>query len=341
MTSRDLVIHALNHEPVDRIPRDLWVSSAVKNSHGDEVAEMETRFPNDIVRPDLKVPPGKRSKGKPSRKGVHTDAWGCTWQVPTDGAVGTLEESPLATVAEIARYEPPWELLEGIDLGPINRNCAETSRFVLAGTETRPFERLQQLRGPEAALADLRSGRKRIRTMLTLLHDFFCKEMELWADSDVDGVVFRDNWGSRSGLLIAPEVWRDLFRPLYRDYCEILHAKDKFAFFQSDGDISDIFGELVKIGVDAIHSQLFAMKIERLAKRFRGRVTFWGELDRQKTLPLGTADEIRGAVLRVRKALDFGCGGVIAQCEWGEDVPMENLIAAFDQWMQSLPMHAN
>ena len=52
-------------------------------------------------------------------------------------------------------------------------------------------------------------------------------------------------------------------------------------------------------------------------------------------------DEIRGAVLRVRKALDFGCGGVIAQCEWGNDVSMENLIAAFDQWMQSLPMHAN
>ncbi|MEE8452513.1 MAG: uroporphyrinogen decarboxylase family protein [Thermoguttaceae bacterium] len=341
MTSRELVIRTLNHEPVDRIPRDLWVRSAIKRSRPDELAEMETRFPSDIVRPDFKVPPGKRSKGKPSRKGTHTDAWGCTWHVASDGAIGTLEESPLVTVAEIAQYEPPWEILGGINLAPINRNCAETSRFVLAQTETRPFERLQHLRGAEAALADLRSGRKRIHTLLAMLHDFFCKEMELWADSDVDGVVFCDNWGSQSGLRIAPEMWRDLFRPLYRDYCEILHAKDKFAFFHSDGDISDIFGDLVKIGVDAIHSQLFAMKIERLAKRFRGQVTFWGEIDRQRTLPLGTVEEIREAVLRVRKALDFGSGGVIAQCEWSENVPIGNLIAAFDQWAQPLPMHAN
>jgi len=341
MTSRDLVINALNHEPVDRIPRDLWVTPVVARSRRDELAEMETRFPGDIVRPDFKVPSSKRSKGKPSRKGTHTDAWGCTWQVAADGAISTLEASPLAAVAEIAQYEPPWELLSGIDLSPINRHCAETSRFVLAQTETRPFERLQHLRGSEAALADLRSGRKRVRSMLAMLHEFFCKEMELWADSDVDGVVFRDVWGSQSGLLIAPEIWRDLFKPLYRDYCEILHAKDKFAFFHSDGDISDIFGDLVKIGVDAIHSQLFAMKIERLAKRFRGHVTFWGELDRQQTLPLGTVEEVREAVLRVRKALDFGSGGVIAQCEWGADVPMRNLIAAFDQWMKPLPMHAN
>ena len=47
-----------------------------------------------------------------------------------------------------------------------------------------------------------------------------------------------------------------LFRPLYREYCEILHAKDKFVFFHSDGNIGDIFGELVKVGIDAIHAQL-------------------------------------------------------------------------------------
>ncbi|HYW81448.1 MAG TPA: uroporphyrinogen decarboxylase family protein [Thermoguttaceae bacterium] len=341
MTSRDLVIRALNHEPVDRIPRDLWVCSAVENSRRDEAAELATRFPNDIVRPDFQYPSGKRSKGKPSRKGTHTDAWGCTWNVAADGAPGTLEASPLATVAEIAQYEPPWELLKGINLATVNRNCAETSRFVLASTETRPFERLQYLRGPQAALADLRGGRKRVRSMLAMLHEFFCKEMELWADSDVDGVIFRDNWGSQKGLLIAPEIWRDLFKPLYRDYCEILQAKDKFAFFHSDGDISDIFGDLVKMGVDAIHSQLFAMKIERLAKRFRGRVTFWGEIDSHQTLPQGTVEEVREAVLRVRKALDFGSGGLIAQCEWGADVPMQNLVAAFEQWAQQLPMHAN
>ena len=211
---------------------------------------------------------------------------------------------------------------------------------MLAWTETRPFERLQFLRGTEATFIDLISGDKAARSLLAMLHDFFCREMQMWADSEVDGVEFMDDWGSQDALLIAPEMWRAIFKPLYRDYCEILHAKDKFAFFHSDGDISDIFGDLIDVGVDAVNSQLFAMNIERLAKRFRGQVTFWGEIDRQRVLPFGTIEESREAVLRVRRALDYGAGGLIAQCEWGLDVPIHKIAAIFDQWQQPLPMHA-
>jgi hypothetical protein len=173
-----------------------------------------------------------------------------------------------------------------------------------------------------------------------MLHDFFCREMQMWADSEVDGVEFMDDWGSQDALLIAPEMWREIFKPLYRDYCEILHAKDKFAFFHSDGEISDIFGDLIDVGVDAVNSQLFAMNIERLARQFRGQVTFWGEIDRQRILPFGTIEESRQAVHRVRKALDYGNGGLIAQCEWGLDAPIHKIAAIFDQWQQPLPMHA-
>ena len=49
---------------------------------------------------------------------------------------------------------------------------------------------------------------------------------------------------------------RELFRPMYRDYCKILQAKDKFVFFHGEGDVSDIFGDLVKLEIDAIHAQM-------------------------------------------------------------------------------------
>jgi hypothetical protein len=38
-------------------------------------------------------------------------------------------------------------------------------------------------------------------------------------------------------------------------------------------------------------------------------------------------------VRRVRAALDDGQGGVIAQCEWGNDVPRENIEAVFEAWL--------
>ena len=212
----------------------------------------------------------------------------------------------MADASRIASYRPPAELLDHSRFAKANKICPTTSRFVLAWSEVRPFDRLQLLRGREAALADLARGTKEIRSLLAMLHEFACKELELWAESEVDGVAFRDDWGSPDGLLVSAEVWRDLFRPMYRDYCKILHAKDKFVFFHSEGDVSDIFGDLVKLDIDAIHAQLRLMNVERLAKRYRGRVTFWGEIDRQQLQNPGTAEEFRETVLALRRALDFG-----------------------------------
>jgi len=340
MISRDLVINTLNHEPADRVPRDLWLMPDVEATRPDDVAEIEVRFPNDILRPDFSYPPGKRTKGKPSQPGQYTDAWGCTWEVTQHGSAGDVKDPPPDQATKITEYRPPFEILEGATYSKVNRTCAATSRFVLAWTECRPFERLRWLRGRRATFSDLARGSKRIRDLLAMLHDFYCREMELWACTDVDGVVLMDDWGSDDALLVAPQIWRDLFRPLYRDYCEILHAHDKFVFFRSGGKISDILSDLVKIGVDAINAQLALMNIERLSKRFRGQVTFWGGIDRPQNSPCGTPEEIRGAVIRVRRALDFSTGGLIAQCRWDPDAPIENVAAVFEQWMAPLPMHA-
>jgi uroporphyrinogen decarboxylase len=82
------------------------------------------------------------------------------------------------------------------------------------------------------------------------------------------------------------------------------------------------------------------MGVERLAKRFRGRVTFWGEMDRQQLRNPGTPEEFREAVLAVRRALDFGAGGVIAQCQWDPGVRIQTVAAFFEQWLAPLSMHA-
>jgi uroporphyrinogen decarboxylase len=143
-----------------------------------------------------------------------------------------------------------------------------------------------------------------------------------------------DDWGAQRTLLISPKQWRSLFRPLYKDYCDLIHSAGKFAFFHSDGHITDIYPDLIEIGVDAVNSQLFCMDIEELGQRFRGQVTFWGEISRQDILPFGTPDDVRAAVRRVRAALDDGQGGVFAQCEWGIGVSAENVATVYETWLE-------
>jgi hypothetical protein len=54
--------------------------------------------------------------------------------------------------------------------------------------------------------------------------------------------------------------------------------------------------------------------------------------------PPAQASEVREAVFRVRKAADFGAGGIISQIAWTKDLPLRNIVAFFEQWLTPLPV---
>ncbi|NPV53924.1 MAG: methyltransferase [Firmicutes bacterium] len=334
MTSRERVIAALHFQPVDRVPRDLWTLPGVKMFRSGELAEVTSKFPLDFVEPRYRYGEGRRARGEVGIVGEYVDAWGSVWKVGEPGVAGEVKNYPLADWAVLDTYRLPWELLEEADLSQVNKSCAETDKFVKVGTETRPFERMQFLRGTENLFIDLAYGTREVYRLREMLHDFFTREMEMWAHTDVDAVSFMDDWGSQKGLLISPDMWRAFFKPLYKDYCDILHSHGKFVFFHSDGNIEAIYPDLIELGIDALNSQLFCMNIEELGRAYRGKITFYGEIDRQHLLPFGTPQDVRDAVWRVRRALDGKNGGVIAQCEWGVKDPRENIEAVFEAWLE-------
>ncbi len=336
MTSRERVTRTLQHQPVDRAPREVWARPGVYIRRADEFKRLLERFAMDVTGPRFSYGPAPRAQGSSYEVGEYSDAWGCGWRILEFGSVGEAVHPPLADWSALASYRPPFELLDGADLSDVNRSCAETDRFVKVGTETRPFERLQFLRGSQNLFYDLAYGVKEVEQTLAMLHDFFCREMQLWAATDVDAVSFMDDWGTQNALLISPDMWRALFKPLYQDYCDILRAAGKWVFFHSDGHTAAIIPDLIEIGVQALNTQLFCMDIENLGRRYAGRITFWGEIDRQHLLPFGTAEECRAAVRRVRAAMDHGRGGVMAQFEWGTFDPFDNAWAIFDEWEQPL-----
>jgi len=334
MTSRERVIRALNCRNPDRAPRDLWYLPGVELYRRDELEAVLERYPTDFHGPDARYGVGKLSRGTPNTVGNSTDEWGCVWYVAEKGVVGEVKEHPLADWDALDDLAAPWELLDQADFGAVNAQCTKTDRFVRAGTSVRPFERMQFLRGSENLFMDLACQPPELGVLRDRLHEFYLREIELWAQTNVDGVAFMDDWGSQGNLLIDPALWRTLFKPLYADYCAILKRAGKYVFFHSDGYIEPIIEDLIEIGVDALNSQLFCMDIEELAARFKGRITFWGEICRQHVLPFGSVDEVCAAVRRVRQALDDGSGGVIAQCEWGLRDPRENIEAVYETWLE-------
>ena len=123
---------------------------------------------------------------------------------------------------------------------------------------------------------------------------------------------------------------REVFKPLYRDYIQIAHGAGKKIFMHSDGHTLDIYPDMVELGLDAFNTQLFCMGLEKLAP-FAGKITFWGEIDRQYLLPEGSTGDIGEAVERVHTLL-WKNGGCIAQCEFGAAAKPDNVREVFAQW---------
>ena len=331
-TGRERVLAALDLQCPDRPPRDLWTLPYINLFRPDELKSLLHDFPMDIGTAHLSADWLQDVERMSGKAGNYTDEWGSVWMVGEPGVIGEVRAPILSDWSALQHFQPPWQTLRTRDFGYVNRICDQGDQFMLSDVTARPFERLQFLRGSRELYCDIGYGTAALRTLLEMVHEFYLEEMRGWCQSSVDGIFFMDDWGSNRHLLINPRTWRELFKPLYRDYCDLIHSAHKRAFFHSDGNIEAIYGDLIEVGMDAINSQLFTMDIEKLAELYKGKVTFWGEMDRQHVLPFGTPRQVEDAVARVRRALDDGAGGVIAQCEWGKDNRMENIRAVFERW---------
>lgn len=311
----------------------MWLLPWAQRHFPGEVAAIRRDYPDDIIPSAFSPPRLPHQMGEWHTAGTYVDEWGCVFTNLCDGVIGEVKEPIIADYAtDLDKVRPPREWIGHVDAGRINAACAATDRFVIGQAGVNPFERMQWIRGTENVYIDLLEQPAGLRRLRDIVHEWNLAIFERFVRTDVDAIAWNDDWGSQRSLLIAPELWRSFFKPLYAEYAALARRHGKFAFMHSDGWITEIYEDLIEIGVHAVNSQLFCMDIEEIGRRFKGRITFWGEIDRQHILPYATVDETRRAVRRVADALHDGRGGVIAQCEFGAGARPENVRAVFDEW---------
>ena len=330
-TSRERIIQTLEFDNPDRIPRDLWTLPWANTHYPGTIKHIKTTYPADMTSAPWFAKEKAKTQGDPYQVGISIDEWGCVRESIHAGIIGEVKEPLIKNwKTDLDKVIPPAAWLT-ITPEKINEFCASTDLFVTGGSCPKPFERLQYIRGSENLYIDLAEQPEELFILIERMHQFYLAQTELWCQTDVDAVNLMDDWGAQHNLLISPRMWRKIFKPLYREYCELAHSYGKYVFMHSDGHIASIYPDLVEIGVNAINSQLFIMDIEELGKSYGGKITFWGEMDRQYLLVNGTPEDIRAAVQRVY-ANCYHNGGVIAQCEFGPGAKPENVMAVYQAW---------
>ncbi len=196
------------------------------------------------------------------------------------------------------------------------------------------FETAWQIRGMEDMLMDFYEAPEKAHC----LHERICRQNEVMAErfarAGADIILYGDDVGTQTGMMMSPEIWREFLRP--RLAREIRAAKrvnpEVLAWYHSDGDITSIIPELIEAGVDILNPiQPECVDPVALKREYGDRLAFWGTIGTQTTMPFGTPEDVRTAVREMIEKVGFDGGLVLAPTHVLEpEVPWENIEAFVD-----------
>ena len=249
----------------------------------------------------------------PSQPGM--TEWGYVWH-SLDQTMGQPHVWPLARWESIEGYVPPDPLAPGrLDHVP-GWTEEHAGKFLVFGVGITGFNCATFLRGFEPFLMDLSLHPERVEKVLDIVFGFENGIIDQLGPFDLDAVKLADDWGTQEGLIVRPEIWRQVFKPRYADQFARVRQAGMKVWLHTCGDVSDIIPDLIEIGVDILELlQPDVFGVERLARDFGGKVCFCCSIDHQRLAVSGTRDEIVAYARLLNEQLGAFNGGFIAYIE--------------------------
>lgn len=249
----------------------------------------------------------------PSQPGM--TEWGYVWR-SLDHTMGQPHIRPLADLSLLDRYEPPDPNAPG-RLDHLAAFCEQNpDRYRVLGVGISGFNCATFLRGFQPFLEDLYLDRAAAERVLDLVFGVENGILDQLGAFDLDCAKFADDWGTQGGLIIRPDLWREVFKPRYADQFARVHAAGMHVWFHTCGNVWDIIPDLIEVGVDILELlQPDVFGVERLAAHFAGRVCFCCSVDHQRLACHGSREAVRSYARRLYDSLGGPAGGFIAYIE--------------------------
>jgi uroporphyrinogen decarboxylase len=241
---------------------------------------------------------------------IWEDQFGVRWDRNIDKDIGNVcnrlitpenHEVPFPDPDDASRYANYADVLQ-----------EKGDRFVVVNLGFSLYERAWTLAGMENLLMAMVADKQFAHRLLDRILDFNLRVIENVCAYDVDAMMFGDDWGMQTGLQMGPQLWREFIKPRVRAMYQQVKASGKFVFIHSCGKVDGVFSDLIECGLDVFNPfQPEVMNVLEMKHKYGDRLSFFGGISTQKTLPYGTVAEVKEEVRRLLDEVGKN-GGYIA-----------------------------
>jgi len=341
MTSKERVHRALERNSTDRVPIFMWYHPQTTRRLGN-LLEIPAKYVSLAMGDDIRQT--WVSNNYPMEGIVHehdgqshVDDWEIEW-IRTDG-FNQIAKYPLSDAGkqQLLQYKFPFDRIDS--LVELMKPVMEFKDDYFVGCDVSPcvFEIYWRLRGMEKTLMEITLDPDLTQEMLRRSAEFsVALSEEACQRFDLDWLWLGDDIGGQRSMLMNPDTWRQMVKPLLKQNADVGKRHGIYVAFHSCGAIRPIIGDLIEIGVDIlnpIQCNCPGMNPLELKKEFGKDLAFMGGVDTQGILPNGTAHQVRKATAELLEGMTTDGGGYIfaASHTVPPETPDDNIFAMYDE----------
>jgi uroporphyrinogen decarboxylase len=329
VTNRERVLAALEHRQPDQVPYQVTFTQRMRARMVEATGDphFDAGLQNCLTVLSTEPSDGWREVVPD----IWEDQFGVRWNRSVDKDIGVVCNRVITpdNVEEVAFPDP-------LDPSPFagypTRPQDVGDRFIVAGLGFSLFERAWTMAGMDVLLMAMVDDKAFANRLLDRILEFNLGVIEAACRYAIDAMQFGDDWGMQRGLIMGPRLWREFIKPRIRQMYGLVKSKGKFVLIHSCGKVDAVFPDLIECGLDVFNPfQPEVMDVFEVKRRYGHRLTFYGGISTQRTLPFASVEEVRAEVRRLLEEIGRDGGYIAAPSHAIPDgAKPENVLAMMD-----------
>lgn len=266
--------------------------------------------------------------------------WGVEEQI-MDGPAGrsyAIDHFPLSKVPDISAIKTyAWPDPDWFDYDHLENDLAPWSDHAIKATGCSVFQHATFVRGMDMLMMDMLADPDTAQYIFDRFFEFYYAFYQKIFDAAghlIDVFALADDLATQSSLLISPEMFETFVAPRIKAMADLAHRYGIQLLLHSDGNVTDLIPRFIDLGVDIldpIQPEADRMDPVFLKKEYGKDLVFRGGISAQRTLAMGTVQEVTDETRRVIDIMAPGGGYILSPGHpvLQDDIPVDNIIAMY------------